>query len=125
MKVVSREEIKLKNERLLKEFKIWLIDKNYQDFTINRHFNNAKIFLNEFLLTNKKKTLSQGVDYIEEFIYDYLSDSLQYELLNNANSIKCFYNCLYDYGHISKEKYGEILVKVKDILKNLRQEKVR
>lgn len=112
------KEIKEKNKHYLKEFEKYLKDQNLSDKTINNHLNNMQFYLDEYLNYYEPTPMEEG-------IYDaglYLSDwfirkclwSSKNSIKETAASIKKFYKCMAELGHVDKKEYEELADEIKE-----------
>ena len=106
------KKIKKKNEKYLSEFENWLKEKNLVSKTINGHLQNVDFYINEFLNYYDASEMEEGCYRIDEFLGDWFIRKCMWStpssVKSNAASIKKFYACMLELGHIDKERY-EIL----------------
>ena len=105
-------KIKEENEKLLKDFSKWLLDKKLKQNTIEKHIFNVNFFINEFLLTNNVISPNNGFEYIDEYFGNWFIKkaiwSTNIQIKNNSSSIKKFYSFLHAKNIITKHEFLKI-----------------
>lgn len=105
--------IKAYNNKLLKEFEVWLKDKNLKPNTINSHITNIDFYINEFLLRYDTIKASDGATEIGTFLGDFFirktSWASKYTIKENIASLKKFYSFMTEIGKTPKEDLNEMI----------------
>lgn len=111
------KRIRKENQKLLKEFMVWLKSRNLKDKTINTHIDNVDFYINEFLLYEEAEKAKDGVLNIGMFLgYWFIKKALWSsvaQIKSNAASLKKFYTFLYDKKMIKKEELDELKAIIK------------
>lgn len=112
------KKIKKKNEKYLNEFENWLKEKKLVSKTINGHLQNVDFYINEFLNYYDASEMEEGCHRIDEFLGDWFIRkclwSTPSSVKSNAASIKKFYACMLELGHIDKENYEMLCEIIKE-----------
>ena len=112
------EQIKKENNELLENFKKWLQETGLSEKTINSHVNNAKFFINEFLVYEEAIPASEGGLHISMFLgYWFIKKAMwasPAEIKANAASLKKFYTFLQKSGTIEEKELEDITKTIKE-----------
>lgn len=106
------EENHKRNEKFIKEFESWLIQKNLAKKTVRKHLNNASLYINDYLNYYDASTMENGIYYVHGFLDGWFIEkclwSSRNSLKETATSIKKFYQCMSEKGYVSKDDYNEL-----------------
>lgn len=127
MKKVEYEEYKeevVKNQKdnqiYLKEFTSWLEEKGLSSKTIRNHVSNVDFYINEYLNYYAAIPMEDGMMEASEFFSDFFIRkcmwSTGYATKTTSASLKKFYQCMMEKGHIPKEKYEFLCRLIKEEL---------
>lgn len=112
-----KENIK-RNKKYLNEFKSWLNEKDLTEKTINKHFNNAEFYLNDYLNYYDVYSMEKGLDKLNSFLGDWFIRKCLYasktSIKEMAASIKKFYQCMQENNHVSLENYKSLCREIRD-----------
>jgi len=112
---MNPEKLMQKNEKYLKEFENWLIEKGLGAKTINKHMDNIDLFLSDFMAYYLMMPMEEGCSEIGSFFSDFFIPKCMWATPNSvkmtAASIKKFYQCMVELNYVSKEDY-DLLVEV-------------
>lgn len=112
-------EIRMKNEIYLEEFKQGLVNAGLKENTINRHFQNVYFYINTYLMREEPLEMISGTHsfYLDDFFgYFFISKcmwSTPNSIRTNAASVKKFYKSMFQRGYIDKSDYRELLETIK------------
>lgn len=105
-----------KNFGHIKEFEAWLKDSGLAPKTVDKHCGNVEFFLNWYLMREDIILMEDGMDTVEHFISTYLARE-EYESLSSIKgyltSVKKFYQCMAERGHVEQQRYAELLDEIK------------
>ena len=111
------KKIRKTNEKLLKDFKVLLKNKNLKEKTIRTHIDNVDFYINEFLLYEEAEEAKEGALNIGMFLgYWFIKKALWSsvaQIKNNAASLKKFYTFLYEKKMINKDALDELKAMIK------------
>ena len=104
------EEQRKKNDEYLDIFENDLISKGFVPKTIRKHLQNVDFYINVYLLREEPLEMQQGCGFkIDMFLGDYFIRKCMWStpgtIKTTAASIKKFYKCMLEYGHIKKDAY--------------------
>lgn len=106
------------NKKYIDEFKKWLKEKGLSPKTIRNHVSNADFYLNNFLNYYEATPMEEGYEKIDDFLGDWFIRKCMWSTASStrttAASIKKFYQCMSELGHIEKENYQELCEVIKD-----------
>lgn len=112
------EENHKRNEKFIKEFESWLIQKNLAKKTIRKHLNNASLYINDYLNYYDASTMEDGVYYVHGFLDGWFIEkclwSSRNSLKETAASIKKFYQCMSEKGYVNENDYNELSSFIKE-----------
>lgn len=110
------EENESKNRGYVAEFEEWLKGNGLAGKTVDKHSRNIESFLNWYLVREELIPMEEGMDCVEHFISTYLA-SEEFKSLatikENLTSIKKFYQCMAERGHVAQGRYAELLEEIK------------
>lgn len=111
-----------RNNKYLDEFQKWLIGKGLKTKTINSHTSNADLYINEFLNYYDVCKMEDGINELNDFFDDWFVRKCLWSTASStkstAASIKKFYNCMQELGHITKEDYAFVCNVIKEEMDN-------
>ena len=106
------------NQTYLKEFELWLKEKGLSNKTIRNHVSNADFYINDYLNYYDAISMEDGIVEVGIFFSDFFIRKCMWSTGNatktTAASLKKFYQCMMEKGHIPEEKYKYLC----DIIKN-------
>ena len=106
------------NKKYIKEFEEWLKKKNLTPKTIKNHVSNTELYIEDFLNYYDASSMEEGCYRIEDFLGDWYIRKCMWSTAGNlkttATSIKKFYQCMLELGHIDQEHYDELQSTIKD-----------
>lgn len=106
------------NKKYIKEFEEWLKKKNLTLKTIKNHVSNTELYIEDFLNYYDASSMEEGCYRIEDFLGDWYIRKCMWSTAGNlkttATSIKKFYQCMLELGHIDQEHYDELQSTIKD-----------
>lgn len=111
---VRREE----NESYLNIFEESLMEAGLSDKTINSHLRNVHFYINEYLLREDAEPMMEGCYKVSDFLgYFFIRKcmwSTPVSIKSNAVSLKKFYKCMKDHGHIDAIDYETLTTTIRD-----------
>ena len=107
-----------RNEKFIEEFENYLIEKGLGDKTINKHINNASLYIDDYLNYYDAETMEEGIHSVDGFLSDWFIRkclwSSRNSLKETAASIKKFYECMSEKNHVSEEDYKSLCKEIKE-----------
>lgn len=111
------ERIRKINKKILKDFNVWLKNKNLKEKTIRIHLDNVDFYINEFLLYEEAEVAKEGALYIGMFLgYWFIRKAMWSsvaQIKSNAASLKKFYTFLYEKKMVKKDELDELKAIIK------------
>lgn len=118
MNELNIEEDELRNKKYIKEFERWLKKQNLAAKTIKKHISNIELFLNDYLPYYEGETMEEGISSVYTFLGDWFIRkclwSSKTSIKETAASIKKFYKCMNELGHIDNEQYNFVSFVIKE-----------
>lgn len=112
------DEIRQENKRYLLEFKEQLLKEGLKEKTVRNHVANVSLYINEFLVYYAPQKMHEGckeVDwYLGEWFIRKVLWSSKTAIQNNCASIKKFYRCMLEKGHIKQEDFDLLVFTIKE-----------
>jgi len=112
------KKIRKDNERLLKEFGVWLQSSGLSKKTIQNHVSNIDFYINEFLLYEDATEARKGVHAVDMFLGFWFIRKAMWSsrasIKGNAASLKKFYTFLEKNGVIDKEDLTDLTLTIKE-----------
>lgn len=114
------KKVREENQGYLDEFESWLAAKGLKDKTIKEHLSNVGFYINEYLLREDAHPMADGTDgsMLEGFFGDFFVRKCMWSSPSSVRStlasLKKFYLCMKEKGHLSAERYAEYLETVKE-----------
>lgn len=106
------EVIRNENEKYLKVFETALAESGLAKRTIDSHYENVRFFINEFLLREMPRPMTDGWLCVEDFFGYFFIRKCMWStpgtIKSTAASIKKFYKCMLEHGEL-EESYYKIL----------------
>lgn len=106
------------NETYLTEFEEWLRRSGLKASTINKHVGNLDFYLNDFMQYYDAQPMAEGTKMVGEFLGEWFIRKAMWStpasIRQNAASIKKFYKCMLEGGHIDRQDYEYLLASIKD-----------
>jgi len=120
------EEQKKRNEVFLDEFESDLKAKGFTQKTIENHFFNIDLYINDYLVKEECKKAEDGVDEIGLFMSYFFIRKCMWSTPNaiksTAASLKKFYKSMVDHNHLSEEAYKSLCETIKEELPDWQKE---
>lgn len=114
----ERDEMIKKNQVYLREFKKWLSDKGLVSKTISKHIANVDFYINEYLNYYEVTEMEEGCYDLSSFLGDWFIRKCMWSTASSvkttAASIKKFYQCMLELGHIENNSYQELVEDIKE-----------
>lgn len=115
-----------RNQRFLNEFQAWLDAKGLTEKTIENHVSNADFYINEYLTREDGIRMEDGTFRLDGFFrYFFIRKCLwstPAAIKTMAASVKKFYRCMMELGHISPSDYAFVCSEIKDGLPEWQRE---
>lgn len=112
------KRIRKENDKLLDEFKKYLLNKGLKSKTINKHFSNIDLYINEFLLYEDAIKAKDGIHDIGMFLgYWFIKKALwssPAQIKSNAASLMKFYTFMNEKGMVKKEDLDYLRTRIKE-----------
>ena len=110
-------EILRADDRYLEEFYASMRRSGLSDNTIGNPMSNAELFVRDWLGAREGCPMEEGPDYVGGFLGNYYIRRCMWSTPSNikttATSIKKFYKCMVDLGHISQATYKGLVETIK------------
>lgn len=110
--------MKMESETYLSEFETWLRASGLQEGTVRRHLDNVGFFLDTYLPQMSVRNVEEGChcvgDFLGYFFIHKCAWSTPTTIRQNAASLKKFYRCMLEQGHVSQKAYDELLATIKE-----------
>ena len=114
------DELEKENEQYLDEFEEWLRASGLKPKTISNHMGNVDFFLNNYLQYYEAIPMQEGPQHLDDFLGDWFIRKAMWStpttIQQTAASLKKFYKCMCERGHVSAEGLAEVLDTVKENL---------
>lgn len=111
---LRREE----NEKYLDIFEESLEQSGLSEKTIRKHISNVYFYLDTYLLREDANPMKEGCYLISGFLGDFFIRKCMWStpatITSTATSIKKFYKCMYEHGHVEKLDYETLVTIIKD-----------
>lgn len=112
------EKITKVNEQYLILFQEYLLEKGLKDKTIRNHLNNVSFYINDYLNYYDPQEMVRGCYDISGFLGDWFIRKAMWSsresIKSTAASIKKFYKCMLEKGHVSKADYQYLVETIKE-----------
>lgn len=112
------ESMQKKNEVYLQEFQKWLKDKGLLEKTIRNHLSNVDLYINDYLNYYEITKMQEGCYSLNGFLGDWFIRKCMWStgstVKTTAASIKKFYQCMLELGHIEKDDYEFLYHDIKE-----------
>jgi hypothetical protein len=112
------KRIREENDKILDEFKEYLIQKGLKLKTVNNNVSNIDFYINEFLLYEDAIKAKDGIDEIGMFLgYWFIKKatwSSPAQIKSNAASLKKFYAFMNEIGIVEKEDLNNLKERIKE-----------
>ena len=112
------ESMQKKNEVYLQEFQKWLKDKGLVEKTIRNHLSNVDLYINDYLNYYEITKMQEGCYSLSSFLGDWFIRKCMWStgstVKTTAASIKKFYQCMLELGHIEKDDYEFLYHDIKE-----------
>jgi hypothetical protein len=112
------KELKEQNEGYLAEFEEWLTASGLKPQTVQKHIGNVDFFINHYLHYSDAYSIQEGTQRLDDFLgYWFIRKAMWSSpatVQQTAASLKKFYSCMAQKGHVSQEALAEILETIKE-----------
>ena len=120
------KKIKKKNKKYISEFTKWLKEKKLTDKTINKHLSNVSFYIDVFLNYYEPQKMEAGCYCLNEYFSDFFIRKCMWSNANStkstAASLKKFYQCMYELGHINKDDYDYLCDEIKENMEDWQEQ---
>ena len=110
--------MKIESKTYLEEFEAWLQASGLKEKTIQGHLDNVSFYLDTYLPQMSAQGIEDSWSYVDDFLgYFFIRKcawSTPATIRQNAASLKKFYKCMLEKGHVSQEDYDELLATIKE-----------
>ncbi len=111
-------KIRETNNKFLDLFKSDLISSGLSQKTIRKHLSNVDFYINVYLLREEPLTMENGISRIDMFLGFFFIRKCMWStpgtIKRTAASIKKFYKCMADHGHIKDTHYDSLCTEIKE-----------
>ena len=112
------KELKKENEGYLAEFEEWLTASGLKPKTVQKHIGNVDFFINHYLHYSDAYSIQEGTEHLDDFLgYWFIRKAMWSSpatVQQTAASLKKFYTCMAQKGHVSQEALAEVLETIKE-----------
>lgn len=112
------ESMQKKNKVYLQEFQKWLKDKGLVEKTIRNHLSNVDLYINDYLNYYEITKMQEGCYSLNGFLGDWFIRKCMWStgstVKTTAASIKKYYQCMLELGHIEKDDYEFLYHDIKE-----------
>lgn len=112
------DDIRKGNEKLLRNFRKWLKNKNLGETTVKKHVGNVDFYINSFLLHEEAVEAKDGAGSVNGFLgYWFIRKAMWSSVTSikeNASSLKKFYTYLHEVGIVEKSDLEELKETIKE-----------
>ena len=110
--------IREENEEYLSLFEADLKKSGLSSKTINRHLSNVYFYINEYILREEPRPMSDGTDMLDMFLGYFFIRKCMWStpgtIKSTAASIKKFYKCMVDNGKVDVSDYEYLCSEIKE-----------
>ena len=114
------EKIREENENYLQLFYEELQEKGISTKTANKHTRNIDFYLNQFLLHYEPMSMEDGCFQVDSFLGDFFIRKCMWStpsaIKQYTTSLKKFYKCMLEHGHVEKDSYNSLCEEIKESL---------
>ena len=107
-----------RNKRFLDEFRLWLESQGLSEKTISRHIDNADFYINEYLPREGDRPMEYGPKLLDSFFRFFFIRKCMWStpgtVKTTAASLKKFYRCMMEQGHIPRSDYEFVCSEIKE-----------
>lgn len=117
----ARGKMLERNDAFLEEFEQWLEGKGLKEKTIAGHLSNVSFYLDEYLQYEQATPMEYGAawGYLNGYFGDFFIRKCMWSTPSATRqtlaSLKKFYQCMAERGHIEEELYQSYLEDVKEM----------
>lgn len=108
--VCNQTDNEKRNEAFMGEFREYIGNLSLK--TINTHSMNIDLFLNNYLYQYEEMQMEDGKEYISGFMFEFFIPKCMWSSVatvkSTAASIKKFYKCMEEKGHVSQGYSKEV-----------------
>ena len=112
------EKIRSENDVCLDLFEEDMKAQGLSDKTISRHISNVSFYINQYLLREDARLMTDGVTELDMFLGDFFIRKCMWStprtIKSTAASIKKFYKSMFAHGRIQKSDYEILYADIKD-----------
>lgn len=114
------KKIEEENETYLQLFYKELLEKGLSVKTATKHTRNIDFFLNQFLMYYDLGSVEDGCFQVDSFLGDFFIRKCMWStppaIKQYTTSLKKFYKCMQEHGHVGKESYKALCEEIKESL---------
>ena len=107
-----------RNDTYLDEFEAWLLESGLKEKTIQNHLRNVEFFINDYLQREGASDVEEGCQRVDDFLgYFFIRKcmwSTPSSIRQNAASLKKFYKCMVEKGHVGQRDLDLLLATIKE-----------
>ena len=107
-----------RNDKFLKEFRVWLENQGLSEKTISRHIDNASFYINEYLPREGERPMEYGPKLLDSFFRYFFIRKCMWStpgtIKTTAASLKKFYRCMMERGYISRSDYEFVCSEIRE-----------
>jgi len=120
---MNAKQIKIKNDKLIKEFEKVLIEQQLTKKIIEKHLDNIDFFINDYLLYyDDLFETKDGICSIDDFLGSWFISKAMWaskdSINSNIASMKKFYTFLKNINEINENDFKDLLLTIKQNKKN-------
>lgn len=112
------EEIRKQNEKYIDMFEAHLKKNGLSEKTIYTHVRNAYFYIDEYLLREEPRPMSDGWLHANDFFGYFFIRKCMWStpgtIKSTAASLKKFYKCMFEHNEIEKHEYESLCATIKD-----------
>lgn len=112
------EQLICQNNEYLNEFSDYLEKSGISVKTANKHLDNSEFYINTFLIRFGGADIREGCSMLDDFFADFFIHKCMWStpssIKSTSTSLKKFYKCMMDHGHIEKDDYEEVCATIKE-----------
>lgn len=113
----QRNENIKRNEKFLQQFEEYMKKENLSKKTINKHYSNVELYINEYLNYYEVEKMEEGCYAVDSFLGDWYVRKCLFasksSIKETATAIKKFYKCMLDLKNIDEGDYGDLCIRIK------------
>ena len=110
------KEYERQNGDYLDEFEYWLRVSGLSEKTVTGHLNNVEFFLMHYLVNHEAAPMEEGPRFLDDFLGNWFIRKAMWSspsaIQRMSVSLKKFYSCMCQLGHVSEEDEAEVFAVV-------------